>query len=451
MITHSVIRFAYSLTDVLAADTHARSHTTAPGAEPYLPVEEVAQRLDLPLGILLRRVEAGDVPSRREDGPDGVHFLVRLGDLGIESPAMRRHAAASPPPPPPPDQTVEPRQSAGVTRRPEPSTWSDRRSRRSWPDKVVPPPAEELAAEAQTVHGRGGSMIEVGSNEPRRDVASMTSLDPRELVAGLLDRWERTLEQRIYSEQRQRFEAELNARQNLVKQLQLELQTARAEHAAAQAEKDRRLADRDRRISDLEAGSARPAGRRGQAPPLVLQPLGGGRGGRAMAGDAVAEVKSRLDLVEVIGGYVTLHRAGRELSGLCPFHAEKTPSFTVSPERQVWYCHGCHEGGDLFKFIEQIERIDFRQALEMLADRAGVELESGPHAARGAGGSAGGRSSSTPRRRRTTSTCSGRPPPVSRGAPCSQRSRGRRGARPHVRDRLRALPVAPARTRWRGT
>ncbi len=104
-----------------------------------------------------------------------------------------------------------------------------------------------------------------------------------------------------------------------------------------------------------------------------------------MAGDAVAEVKARLDLVEVIGGYVTLHRAGREMSGLCPFHAEKTPSFTVSPERQVWYCHGCHEGGDLFKFIEQIERIDFRQALELLADRAGVELESGPHAGKGAG------------------------------------------------------------------
>ena len=123
----------------------------------------------------------------------------------------------------------------------------------SWPDKVVPPPAEELAAEAQSAHGRGGALIDIGSSEPRRDVASMTSLDPRELVAGLLDRWERTLEQRIYSEQRQRFEAELNARQNLVKQLQLELQTARAEHAAAQAEKDRRLADRDRRISDLEA------------------------------------------------------------------------------------------------------------------------------------------------------------------------------------------------------
>jgi len=209
--------------------------------------------LDLPLGILLRRVEAGDVPSRREEGPDGVRYLVRLGDLGIESP-MSDLVAAPPPPAAPPEMVdheapLDQSPSVDVVGTAQPS---------SWPDKVVPPPAEELAAEAQTAHGRGGSMIEVGSNEPRRDVASMTSLDPRELVAGLLDRWERTLEQRIYSEQRQRFEAELNARQNLVKQLQLELQTARAEHAAAQAEKDRRLADRDRRISDLEAGVADP-------------------------------------------------------------------------------------------------------------------------------------------------------------------------------------------------
>ena len=224
--------------------------TTVSGAEPYLPVEEVAQRLDLPLGILLRRVEAGDVPSRREEGPDGVRYLVRLGDLGIESPVSDGVAVPEPPPPPPPavEDEAPADQAASVDVVGTAQTSS-------WPDKVVPPPAEELAAEAQTSHGRGGSMIEVGSNEPRRDVASMTSLDPRELVAGLLDRWERTLEQRIYSEQRQRFESELNARQNLVKQLQLELQTARAEHAAAQAEKDRRLADRDRRISELEAGS----------------------------------------------------------------------------------------------------------------------------------------------------------------------------------------------------
>jgi hypothetical protein len=270
--------------------THMLAATTSEArAEPYLPVEEVARRLDLPLGILLRRVEAGDVPSRREDGPDGVHFLVRLGDLGIEGASDDMTAAvdiaapaeapapspmdASPMdasamdgsvdtavPPPPPLIADEPPggdegQSVDVVgTAQQPSSPPETVQHASaWPDKVVPPPAEELAAEAKSAHGRGGALIDVGSNEPRRDVASMTSLDPRELVAGLLDRWERTLEQRIYSEQRQRFEAELNARQNLVKQLQLELQTARAEHAAAQSEKDRRLADRERRISDLES------------------------------------------------------------------------------------------------------------------------------------------------------------------------------------------------------
>jgi hypothetical protein len=249
--------------------------TTDPGTEPYLPVEEVARRLDLPLGILLRRVEAGDVPSRREDGPDGVHFLVRLGDLGIETP-VDEHVAPPPPVDHSPSVDVVGTAQQPVPQQPGPQLPAPQRAApqpvaaqqaaieqpapppaaqlpTSWPDKVVPPPQEELAAEAQNNHGRTGALVDVGSNEPRRDVAAMTSLDPRELVAGLLDRWERTLEQRIYSEQRQRFEAELNARQNLVKQLQLELQTARAEHAAAQAEKDRRLADRDRRISDLEA------------------------------------------------------------------------------------------------------------------------------------------------------------------------------------------------------
>lgn len=94
-----------------------------------------------------------------------------------------------------------------------------------------------------------------------------------------------------------------------------------------------------------------------------------------MAGDAVAEIKARLDIIDVIGGYVSLQRSGREFKALCPFHAEKTPSFTVSQERQAWYCFGCQEGGDLFSFVEKIERTDFRQALELLADRAGVELE----------------------------------------------------------------------------
>src|ERR1700730_15856388 len=105
-----------------------------------------------------------------------------------------------------------------------------------------------------------------------------------------------------------------------------------------------------------------------------------------MAADAVPEIKARLDIVDVIGGYVALQRSGREFKGLCPFHAEKTPSFSVSQDPQAWYCFGCQEGGDLIAFVERIERIDFRQALELLADRAGVELEQGAQGpARGAG------------------------------------------------------------------
>ncbi|MDO8487674.1 MAG: DNA primase [Candidatus Curtissbacteria bacterium] len=91
--------------------------------------------------------------------------------------------------------------------------------------------------------------------------------------------------------------------------------------------------------------------------------------------DQVEEVKSKVDLVEVISSYLPLKKMGRNLGGLCPFHSEKTPSFMVSPERQVWKCFGCAEGGDVFTFLEKIEGWDFREALEELAKRAGVKLK----------------------------------------------------------------------------
>ncbi len=93
-----------------------------------------------------------------------------------------------------------------------------------------------------------------------------------------------------------------------------------------------------------------------------------------MASDDVREVKSRLDIAEVIGDYVVLRKSGQTYWGKCPFHNEKTPSFSVSPERQTFHCFGCGKGGDVYTFIMEIENLDFREALERLAERAGVKL-----------------------------------------------------------------------------
>lgn len=100
-----------------------------------------------------------------------------------------------------------------------------------------------------------------------------------------------------------------------------------------------------------------------------------------MARDAVAEVRDRTDIVELIGGYVGLKRAGRSYKGLCPFHQEKTPSFVVFPDSQNFHCFGCGKGGDAFTFYQQIEHVDFRESLQELARRAGVELADVPRAA----------------------------------------------------------------------
>lgn len=99
--------------------------------------------------------------------------------------------------------------------------------------------------------------------------------------------------------------------------------------------------------------------------------------------DEVAEVKQRLEVAEVIGGYIPLKQAGRNLKASCPFHSEKTASFMVSPEKGIWHCFGCDQGGDIFKFVMMMEGMEFREALELLARKAGVELKS-----RGGGGNA---------------------------------------------------------------
>lgn len=90
--------------------------------------------------------------------------------------------------------------------------------------------------------------------------------------------------------------------------------------------------------------------------------------------DIVEEVRTKNDIVDIVSGYVKLQKKGSNYFGLCPFHNEKSPSFSVSPSKQMYYCFGCGAGGNAITFLMEYENYSFPEALQVLADRAGVEL-----------------------------------------------------------------------------
>lgn len=90
--------------------------------------------------------------------------------------------------------------------------------------------------------------------------------------------------------------------------------------------------------------------------------------------ELIEEIRTSNDIVDVISQYVILKRSGRNFFGLCPFHKEKSPSFSVSPDKQIFHCFGCGVGGNVIHFVSKIENLDFKDTIEMLANRANIEL-----------------------------------------------------------------------------
>lgn len=104
----------------------------------------------------------------------------------------------------------------------------------------------------------------------------------------------------------------------------------------------------------------------------------------ARKSNTVEQIKAKLGIVEVVSSYIKLQKAGGAYKALCPFHNEKTPSMSISPDRGSFHCFGCGKGGDIFSFVQEMEGLDFLGALKVLAERAGVEI------ARGGGERGGG-------------------------------------------------------------
>src|SRR3989304_4353854 len=100
---------------------------------------------------------------------------------------------------------------------------------------------------------------------------------------------------------------------------------------------------------------------------------------RFFSEEKVSEIRDRSNILEIVSDYVTLKKTGKHHKGLCPFHSEKTPSFMVNEEKQIFHCFGCGAGGDVFKFLMEIAHFSFPQAIEELAKRYGINLPPQAH------------------------------------------------------------------------
>src|SRR5437016_13988033 len=97
--------------------------------------------------------------------------------------------------------------------------------------------------------------------------------------------------------------------------------------------------------------------------------------GGLISPSTLEQIRAASDIVDVIGGYLQLKRAGAAFVALCPFHKEKSPSFHVNPHLQIFKCFGCHKGGDVFTFVKEYENLEFPEAVRRLAERARIPLE----------------------------------------------------------------------------
>ena len=95
---------------------------------------------------------------------------------------------------------------------------------------------------------------------------------------------------------------------------------------------------------------------------------------RSIPEDTINQIKNAANIVEIVSDSVVLEKSGRNYKGLCPFHAEKTPSFTVSAEKQIFYCFGCHTGGNIFSFVMQHEGLSFPEAVRAMGLKYGIEV-----------------------------------------------------------------------------